>query len=134
MADKTKEPKIVDIKVGQPLRQARLFKKFSQDALAQKLGITFQQLQKYENASNRISASRLYHLSLLFGVSIEYFFQDVEKISPNKDFPVDILSRPETVKLVQAYYAIPTLKTRRVFLDLLKSFAKKEDGAPKCPV
>lgn len=71
-------PDPVDVYVGKRLAQLRIKSKVSQEKIAKHLGITFQQFQKYENAKNRISAGRLYRVSLFFGVSISYFFEGYE--------------------------------------------------------
>ena len=66
----------IDIHVGKRLKQQRLLQGISQESLAKQLGITFQQIQKYENATNRISASKLYQLSQVLEVPIQYFFDN----------------------------------------------------------
>ncbi len=68
----------VDLRVGAALRQRRIFLAFTQTQLADKLGITFQQIQKYEKGTNRISASRLYELSIALKVPISYFYELVD--------------------------------------------------------
>jgi len=69
-----KKPNPVDVFVGNRIREARTLNSLSQTALAQKVGISFQQLQKYESANNRVSCSRLYDLSSVLGVPIQAFF------------------------------------------------------------
>jgi transcriptional regulator with XRE-family HTH domain len=71
---KTKTPNPVDIHVGRKVREARLLNGLTQTALAEKLGITFQQLQKYESAQNRVSCSRLYDISRVLGHPVQAFF------------------------------------------------------------
>lgn len=71
---KTKQPDPVDVHVGRKIREARVLNGLSQTALAQKVGITFQQLQKYESAANRVSCSRLYDLARVLGVPAQSFF------------------------------------------------------------
>ena len=71
---KTKKPDPVDIHVGRKIREARVLKDLSQTALATKVGITFQQLQKYENAHNRVSCSRLYAIAQVLEVPVQAFF------------------------------------------------------------
>lgn len=67
----------IDIHVGHRLRAARMARGISQEKMGELLGITFQQIQKYEKGANRISASRLYDISLVLGVGIQYFFDDI---------------------------------------------------------
>ena len=68
----------LDAEIGQRLRQARLVENLTQDGLAQKLGISFQQVQKYENGTNRVSSSRLWTVSRVLGLPITYFYDDLD--------------------------------------------------------
>ncbi|MDD9912643.1 MAG: helix-turn-helix transcriptional regulator [Alphaproteobacteria bacterium] len=74
-----KSPHPIDIHVGQRLKQQRLLQGISQESLAKQLGITFQQIQKYENSTNRISASKLYQLSQILKTPIQFFFENYQK-------------------------------------------------------
>lgn len=84
---KTRQPDPVDVHVGRKIREARILNGLSQTALAQKVGITFQQLQKYESAANRVSCSRLYDLARVLGMPVQAFFagtgSDEEKGPPS---------------------------------------------------
>ena len=71
---RTKKPNPVDVHVGKRIREARILNGLSQTALAKTVGITFQQLQKYETASNRVSCGRLYDLGRVLGMPIQGFF------------------------------------------------------------
>ena len=71
-------PNPIDIHVGSRVRLRRTLMGMSQEKLGQALGLTFQQVQKYERGTNRISASRLYHLSLIFDVPVEHFFEGLK--------------------------------------------------------
>jgi transcriptional regulator with XRE-family HTH domain len=137
----------MDLHVGWRLKMRRTILGLSQEKLAEKLGITFQQVQKYERGQNRISASRLYHLSQLLQVEISYFFQDHDLAS--QDFPVGplqaagtsaglnvaeeikIIEDPETwrsqesLELLRHYYSNPDKSVRRQVLDLVKTMAKR---------
>jgi len=109
----------------------------SQEKLASELGLTFQQVQKYERAANRISASRLYYMSKVLGVDVPYFYEEYEESgapsgfaeSPAATFESDLLQRPETIELVEAFYRIENPTLRRQMLGLAKSFAA--GGEPK---
>ena len=68
----------LDTEIGQRLRQARLVENLTQDGLAQKLGISFQQVQKYENGTNRVSSSRLWTVSRVLGLPITYFYDNLD--------------------------------------------------------
>jgi transcriptional regulator with XRE-family HTH domain len=81
----TKKPNPVDVHVGKRIREARILNGLSQTALAEKVGITFQQLQKYESATNRVSCSRLYDLSRVLGVPIQAFFSGVSSEDGNAE-------------------------------------------------
>ena len=70
----TKKPNPIDVYVGSKIREARILQGMSQTALAEKIGITFQQLQKYENAHNRVSCSRLYEIGRVLGMPVQAFF------------------------------------------------------------
>ena len=74
-----KSPHPIDIHVGQRLKQQRILQGISQESLAKQLGITFQQIQKYENGTNRISASKLYELSQILKTPIQFFFENYQK-------------------------------------------------------
>lgn len=77
-----KSPKAADVYVGQRIRQRRMTINMSQEVLADKTGITFQQIQKYEKASNRVSASRLVEFSKYLGVPVEWFFEGLPEYDP----------------------------------------------------
>ncbi len=124
----------VDLHVGTRVRQRRVLLGMTQTDLANTVGLTFQQVQKYEKGTNRISASRLYGLSQLFGVTVEYFFEDmppdVVSISPAKGrgkvktlprYEPDPMLKRETLELVRAYYEIENADIRKQVYELTKS-------------
>lgn len=130
----------VDIHVGSRVKLRRKFMHISQDKLGKELGITFQQIQKYEKGSNRIGASRLYELSQCLNVPPAFFFDDMPKIErptgfgpggrdDDKDFisPYNHdqyqLSRNETLLLVRAYYNIKDKTVRKRMFELVKAVA-----------
>lgn len=147
MRHPTGVPNPVDVHVGGRVRQRRLLLGMTQSDLAEALGLTFQQVQKYERGANRIGASRLFHLSQILDVSIEYFFgdmpADVAAKSPAQwrgarwrgsvknpvSREIDPMAKRETLELVQAYYRIPDSKVRKCLSQLTKAFA----GASKGP-
>jgi len=126
-------PDPVDVHVGARLRVLRKLKSFSQEKLAQALGLTFQQVQKYERADNRIGASRLYHIAEALGVQVGYFFEGFGKSSRGPVYALtedgetgeDIMQRSETIKLVSLYYQIRDEATRKQVMDIVKTFGKK---------
>ena len=119
-------PHPVDVQVGDRVRQRRRLLGMSQAALAEALGISFQQIQKYEHGTNRISASRLYEISRVLDIPVTYFFDET---GPGRALgggePMPLHSR-ETLKLVEAYYAIPDAKLRDRIHNLLKSMARAD--------
>jgi len=120
-------PNPVDVHVGARVRTRRLLIGMNQETLARALGLTFQQVQKYEGGANRVSASRLSQIAEILGVSISYFFNDIE---PDGTEPSrrDVESRerlqlPETIELIRSYYAIGDSETRHQFLEMVKAVA-----------
>lgn len=128
-------PHPVDVHVGVQLRARRTLIGWSQQQLGDAVGLTFQQVQKYERGANRISASRLYRLARLLGVQVSYFFEGLPPDGPvcmaATGMPEDrqdaeevgsILKKRETLELVRAYYGAPRDARRRI-LDLAVTLA-----------
>lgn len=126
-------PNPIDIHVGSRLRLRRTLLGLSQEKLGEAVGITFQQLQKYERGSNRISASRLFNLAQVLGVPVSFFFDDLpagegsiaenaSRVQTQAD-ELDSLARRETLELVRAYYRIPDPAVRKRTFDLIKALA-----------
>ena len=109
----------VDLHVGKRIRHRRWIVGISQQQLAEKVGIKFQQIQKYESGANRVSASRLWDISETLAVSINFFFEGIEKSKEKLDFedviPVDLMGDKEALDLVRSYYSIPEHQRRRLF-------------------
>ncbi len=118
-------PHPVDVLVGRRVRERRTLEGMSQTAVAEKLGLTFQQLQKYERGSNRISASRLYELAQLFDVPVSYFYEGMEQ---GKGAPDVTLTKRETLELVKAYYSISDPAVRGCIRRLAQAAAKLEQS------
>ena len=119
----------VDVHVGKRVRHRRWMVGMTQQQLASKVGIKFQQIQKYETGMNRISASRLWDIAEALDVSIGFFFEGLEEQSPsvaNDTLPGDILADKEALELVRSYYQIPEQQRRRLF-DLARAIS--EDAA-----
>jgi transcriptional regulator with XRE-family HTH domain len=129
----------VDRHVGARVRLRRTLMGLSQEKLGTALGLTFQQVQKYERGSNRISASKLYEMSHVLDVPVSFFFQDLADQTMNavrgfadqaaEPFDHEQISRRETAELMRAYYQIGNAKVRRKMLDLMKSMAGAESGS-----
>jgi transcriptional regulator with XRE-family HTH domain len=121
-------PNPIDVHVGNRVRMRRLLLGMNQETLANALGLTFQQVQKYEGGANRVSASRLSAMAEILGVPISYFFGDLrpedESVSPEDQRWREHLQRPETIEFIRLYYAIPDQKIRRQFLEMAKTLAE----------
>src|SRR3954452_1664995 len=108
-------PNPIDVLVGTRLRLRRNMLGLSQQRLGEAVGLTFQQVQKYERGANRIGASRLHELSQVLDIPVSFFFDDTDPVRapavggfsgpPTKDFETDTLRRPETLELARAYWA-----------------------------
>jgi transcriptional regulator with XRE-family HTH domain len=129
-------PNPVDVHVGARMRLRRTLLGLTQMGLAERMGITFQQVQKYERGTNRVSSSRLYDLARILDVPIAYFFgemgSDVMKQSPSalagqKPREVDVEKDPaikrETLELVRCYYRIPDERVRQRLTNMIRAIA-----------
>ena len=109
----------VDIHVGKRIRHRRWLVGLTQKQLAEKVGIKFQQIQKYETGANRVSASRLWDISETLDVSISFFFEGIDRNErPSEAIgatPADLMGDKEAVDLVRSYYLIPENQRRRLF-------------------
>ncbi|MDG4649319.1 helix-turn-helix domain-containing protein [Roseibacterium sp. SDUM158017] len=109
----------VDVHVGKRVRHRRWMVGMTQQQLAEKVGIKFQQIQKYETGMNRVSASRLWDISEALSVPVSYFFEGMDSAesgaSAEAALPGDILADKEALDLIRSYYAIPENQRRRLF-------------------
>ncbi len=132
----TGTPHPVDVHVGRRVRMRRTLLGMSQTTLGDVLGLSFQQVQKYENGKNRMGSSRLFDLSRVLDVPVEFFFEDmpaeVVAISPAEkrrkaevppDYERDPLAKRETLELVRAYYKISDPRVRRHLYEMTKALA-----------
>ncbi len=133
-------PNPIDVHVGQRIRQRRALLGLSQEKVAEGLGLTFQQVQKYERGTTRVGSSRLFDLTRILGVPISYFFEEMEAgvadKSPSRLMGVTEVKMPayaaepnplgkrETLDLVRAYYQIADPRVRKRIFDLTKAVAK----------
>jgi transcriptional regulator with XRE-family HTH domain len=127
-------PNPIDVHVGKRIRMRRLFLGMNQETLANALGLTFQQVQKYEGGANRVSASRLSAMADILGVPISFFFGDLHlgdsPQTPEEQESRQRMERPETIELVRLYYLIPDVEVREQFLKMVKvvaAAARRED-------
>lgn len=130
-----KSPNPVDKHVGSRVRMRRMMIGMSQEKLGENLGITFQQIQKYEKGTNRIGASRLQHISTVLGVSISFFFDGIPSATPGTPgfaedaspaYVSDFLATSEGIALTRAFLKIPDSKVRRRIVDLVEALAGPE--------
>ena len=106
----------VDVHVGQRVRQRRWMIGITQQQLAERVGIKFQQIQKYETGTNRISSSRLWDIAAVLEVPVSFFFDGLEgQAIDSREARGDILTDKEALELVRAYYTIPEAQRRRLF-------------------
>ncbi len=134
---RTGKPNPIDIHVGSRVRLRRTLLGLSQEKLGEAIGLTFQQIQKYEHGANRVGSSRLYALSRVLDVPVAFFFEEMSsEISgkgakgvpglaeaPQVAFSADPLAKRETLELVRAYYRIKDPNVRRRLFGLVKSLA-----------
>tara|TARA_R110000787_G_scaffold25998_6_gene72801 strand:+ start:904 stop:1275 length:372 start_codon:yes stop_codon:yes gene_type:complete len=122
----------VDIHVGSRIRMRRTLLGLSQEKLGDALGLTFQQVQKYERGANRVGSSRLYEISRILDVPISFFFEEMtgDVSSAGAVAPVDAVegAQRETLELVRAYYRIDDPRVRKRVFELMKSIAADNNG------
>ena len=126
-------PEPVDIHVGARIRRRRVLLGLSQEQVGHPIGLTFQQVWRYENGAIRVSSSRLYQIAKLLGVPISFFFDDMPpEISGRAPSPAEaaaalddgLLAKSETLKFVRNYYRIPDGEMRRYVYDLVQAIAE----------
>ena len=124
--------KSLDAFIGDRVKQRRVALGMSQDKLGAYLGITFQQVQKYEKGVNRISASMLYTIATVLNVEIDYFIDGFNnsdnqtnslKEESSPVYEVDMRNKKESLDLLKAYYSISDLSVRKKVLELVKAFS-----------
>jgi transcriptional regulator with XRE-family HTH domain len=120
----------IDLHLGRRLRRRRRLLGLTQQQLALKVGIRFQQIQKYECGANRISAARLWELAEALETPVSYFYDGLAEAMERRDAAAngDSFSRKETLDLIQAYYQLGE-RPRRRLLDLAKSLHTESDAA-----
>ncbi|WND01694.1 helix-turn-helix transcriptional regulator [Temperatibacter marinus] len=126
-----KSPDPVDTYVGGRVRARRKMLGLSQTQLGEELGVTFQQVQKYERGTNRIGSSRLFRMATALDVPVAYFFEGAETSLPGYSDSVvldeDTFQREETQELVQAYYRINDPRIRKKVLGLARLLSSGVD-------
>jgi len=144
----TGQPNPIDVHVGNRVRLRRTLLGMSQEKLGSLLGLTFQQVQKYERGTNRVGASRLWDIANVLNVPISFFYEDMSKdtesLSPRmfsipqekmevlaeekEEFSIDPMKRQETIELVKAYYKINNRTAAKNLFDLIVSMSKSSSS------
>ena len=129
-----KSPNPIDVHVGSRVRMRRMLVGMSQEKLGDSLGLTFQQVQKYEKGANRIGASRLFQISRVLGVPISFFYEgltgdgeghEVDQAEVDQSvFELDMLSSSEGIQLNSAFFSIRDPKVRKKVLELVKALGE----------
>jgi transcriptional regulator with XRE-family HTH domain len=131
----TKSPNPVDRHVGSRVRMRRMLVGMSQEKLGEALGITFQQIQKYEKGTNRIGASRLHQIAKVLSVPVEFFYEGAPQVeslgggggfaeAPPSGYVSDFLTTSEGLELIKAFIEIKDPKIRRKLVDLAKALGQ----------
>jgi len=135
----SKNPNPIDVHVGNRVRMRRMLIGMSQERLGKELGLTFQQVQKYEKGTNRISASRLYRIAQILGVPVQYFFEDLpqsvagpapaEGMAEARDHTMimDFLNSSEGLQLNRHFAAIKDPNVRRAVVELVRNLARADE-------
>ncbi|MEM7619207.1 MAG: helix-turn-helix transcriptional regulator [Pseudomonadota bacterium] len=137
---KIKKPNPIDIHVGSRLRLRRMMVGLSQEKLGEHLGLTFQQIQKYEKGTNRIGASRLYQLSQILDIPVHFFFEEISlkekegvgvpqgfEDSAGENHVLEFLSSREGLELNRAFSQLKDPKVRRRVIDLVRALASEKE-------
>lgn len=134
----SRRPNPLDVHVGSRVRLRRMILGMSQEKLGEHLGLTFQQVQKYEKGVNRIGASRLFDLSQVLGVPVQFFYDEAPMAAPagfatagfgekpNETYVVDFLSSKDGLELNKAFMRITDPRVRRSIVDLVRSLAGED--------
>jgi transcriptional regulator with XRE-family HTH domain len=123
-----RKPDALDIAVGQRIRIERLSRRMSQTELADRIGVSFQQVQKYEKGLNRVGAGRLTRIADVLGIPVRSFFETgahsaAAKSDDRVASPLDMLAEPGAVRVLRAFTKLPEGPLRRSVLDLLEKMA-----------
>ncbi|OPB31096.1 helix-turn-helix domain-containing protein [Bartonella sp. AR 15-3] len=132
MTKTRKKPDPIDIYVGARIRLRRNILGLTQEKLGEKLGITFQQIQKYEKGTNRVGASRLQAIAEIMDVPVSYFFdkgiaiQSIDGFTESDNNFIDFCSSSEGIQLMRAFTNISDAKVRRKIIDLAKALSEED--------
>ncbi len=134
----SRRPNPIDVHVGSRVRFRRMLLGMSQEKLGERLGLTFQQIQKYEKGINRIGASRLFDLAQVLGVPVQFFYEEAPSTeppplvadgfaeTPAENSIVEFLRSRDGLELNKAFVRISDVKARRAIVDLVRSLANED--------
>jgi transcriptional regulator with XRE-family HTH domain len=139
----SRRPNPIDVHVGSRVRLRRMLLGMSQEKLGEQLGLTFQQVQKYEKGVNRIGASRLFDLAQILGVPVQFFYEEAPASQashaeaapgfaerPAESYVIDFLASREGLELNKAFMRIGDSRTRRAIVELVRALAGEEGREP----
>lgn len=129
MPSPRKEPDPIDVLVGRNIRMQRLKRGMSQEELGKALGLTFQQVQKYEKGVNRVGSGRLYKIASIFGVPVVALFEGADEKGRTPEPLLEVLSDPVCFRLVQSLSEIKDTDLRRTLAELVGRIAETK-GRP----
>lgn len=131
-----KTPNPIDVHVGGRIRLRRMLIGMSQEKLGEQLSLTFQQVQKYEKGTNRVGASRLFHIAQILGIEVQSFFDSLPPQAmpnsvgvpgmaeaPSENFVLNYVQSSEGLELNKAFASIKSVPVRRKVLELIKALA-----------
>jgi transcriptional regulator with XRE-family HTH domain len=127
-----RNPEPIDGVVGKHIRLRRLAKGMSQTELGKRVGVTFQQVQKYEKGVNRVGASRLLRIAEVLEVPVSYFFEGADYNNDNLsdvESPLSLIAEPQALRLVQAFSGINNTHLRRSLVELVERIAASGPSA-----
>jgi transcriptional regulator with XRE-family HTH domain len=125
----------IDKEIGSRMRMRRVSIGMSQEKLGDMLGLTFQQVQKYEKGTNRISVGRLVDIAKILSVDIHFFFNGIKSVKADMGFAEEasppyiseVMSTPEGLQLIRTFTSIKSAKVRKSIVHLLSAIAAQED-------
>ena len=135
----SRRPNPIDVHVGTRVRLQRMLRGISQEKLGEKLGLTFQQVQKYEKGVNRIGASRLFDLANVLGVPIQFFYDEAPAMEgrvppqpgfaerPSETYIFEFLNTREGLELNRAFAKISDPRSRRAVVELVRAIAQDNE-------
>ncbi|WP_024513686.1 helix-turn-helix transcriptional regulator [Bradyrhizobium sp. Tv2a-2] len=120
-----RKPDPLDAMVGAKIRVIRVSRGLSQSDLADQIGITFQQVQKYEKGANRVGASRLSQIATVLGISVGELFEQSRQRPGDSDSPFKLLVEPGAVRVLKAYVQTTDPRLRRAIVNLIEGIASR---------